>query len=151
MTIRIIICIIAAGLFSTSASAHWGSWGNWDKNWSSWDKDYDWDWGDWDKKDWGKKDRSKKSKNKRNNKQSKKWCDWDYQTKCATDCGWGKKSDCKDGKKGKKGKRGKKGCKGDKGCKGKNCDPKAVPSPSAALAGLAVAGLLVSRRRTRQG
>ena len=135
MIIRVLICAFAVALLANTASAtyNWGGWGDW-HGWNhhdNWDWDWDWDWeNDWDW-DWDWK------------KNHQKW--WDCDDKqWKKDCSWGEgDKDCK--KEGKK-------CGKKWGKKHKHkCDPHAVPTPTAAIAGLGVMGLMLSRRRNKQG
>ncbi|MBX2850337.1 MAG: hypothetical protein KTR15_01165 [Phycisphaeraceae bacterium] len=127
MKIRLLICAFAVAMLTNSASATYGSWGDWGKFWDNW-KQFDWD-KHWDHKKDKKKDHKKD-----------KWCKDNRQWE--KDCNWGQ--DCKKKKKKRKGK--KKGKRGDK------CDPpSAVPTPTAAIAGLGVMGLMLTRRRNKQG
>lgn len=136
---RLAICAIIIAATSTSASATGYSWGNWSGlfNWN-WSQSHN-QWSHWDKKD---KDDKKDKKDKYQKKSKKdKWYDCDDQ-QWEEDCDWGK--DDKKDKKKKKHKKGKK----DHDDK---CDtPSAVPSPTAAIAGLGMMGLMLSRRRNRQ-
>ncbi|MEM9345099.1 MAG: hypothetical protein AAGB26_00650 [Planctomycetota bacterium] len=127
MTIRIAICAILFASLGTSASATWKSWGDWHK-WDGW-KQADRDWqkiGDYIKDKVNDVTRDRRSDHW--SRDGKKW---------EEDCGWGRDDNRKNKKKGKKN--GRKG----KGKKDK-CDPHVVPSPTAAIAGLGVMGLMLS-------
>lgn len=136
MFIRIAICAIFVSMLATSASATFNQWGDWGQ-WDGWEQSEN-DTPKWDRKDVKKK--LKKIFKKYKKYTNKKWCNWDCE-QWEQKCNWGKERDCE--KKDRKCKKNKKRCKKKKN----NCDPSAVPTPTAAVAGLGMMGMMLVRRR----
>ncbi|MFK7788674.1 MAG: hypothetical protein AB8C95_04145 [Phycisphaeraceae bacterium] len=136
MKTKLALCAILMMALSAPAFAGGNQWGNW-PGFSS-------DWCNWENVPQidllGERDRESQRKGDRKgdrNKRPGKFSD--------NDCNWGKEPKKKKKDKKKKGKKGKKGKKN-----GNNCEPTAVPSPTAAIAGLGMMGLMLGRRRNKK-
>lgn len=136
MIMRLAICAIFVSMLATSASATFNHWGSWD-GWQGWEQS-DNDGPKVDRKDVKKK--LKKIFKKYKKYTNKKWCNWDCD-QWEEKCNWGKERECE--KKERECKKGKKKCKKNKD----KCNPHAVPTPTAAVAGLGMMGMMLVRRR----